>query len=79
MIFHPDEAIEMERRHILEGEVRVAHQEEIVSRLESRDNSSESVLRSRELLAMFRDFIKTAKERLAQLERHYPDKPPESN
>jgi hypothetical protein len=78
MTFHPDEAIEMERRHIREGEARIAQQEEIVSRLDSRVGP-ESTLLARQLLVGFRDVVEAAKERLSQLERRYPDKPPGLN
>jgi hypothetical protein len=46
MTFNPDEAIEMERRHIREGEARVARQEKVVSRLDSRGTSSEARLQA---------------------------------
>jgi hypothetical protein len=56
MTFHPDEAIEMERRHIREGEARIARQEEIVSGLDSRVGP-ESTLLARQLLVGFRDVV----------------------
>ena len=78
MTFNADEAIEMERRHIREGEARVARQEEIVNRL-SQHRGSESELQACELLAEFRHFVEAAKERLADLQRRYPDKPSGAN
>ncbi len=72
MTFNADEAIELERRHIREGEARVARQEEIVNRLNLR-GAFEAVLRARELLAEHGRFVEGAKERLADLQRRYPD------
>jgi hypothetical protein len=72
--------IEMERRHIREGEARVARQEEIVSQLDSSaGHESEHVLTARALLVTFRDFVVSAKQHLEELERKQPDEPPESN
>ena len=78
MTFNADEAIEMERRHIREGEARVTRQEEIVNRLNLRC-AFEAVLRARELLAQHHRFVEDAKERLADLQRRYPAKPSGAN
>jgi hypothetical protein len=51
--------IEMERRHIREGEARVARQEEIVSQLDL-SGAHEHVLTARALLVTFRDFVVSA-------------------
>jgi hypothetical protein len=73
--FDPDKVIEMERRHIREGEVRIVRQNEILERLESR-GFPDLALRARALLGEFRDFVEFAKKRLVELERHYHHKLP---
>jgi hypothetical protein len=70
--------IEMERRHIREGEARVGRQEEIVSQLDL-SGAHELVLTARALLVTFRDFVVSAKQHLEELERKQPDEPAESN
>jgi hypothetical protein len=64
--------IEMERRHMREGEARIARQEEIVSQLDL-SGAHEHVLTARALLVTFRDFVALAKQRLDDLEREQPD------
>jgi hypothetical protein len=78
MTFDPGEAIEMERRHIREGEARVARQEAIVRRLES-GGSPEVAQGARELLASFREFLASAQKRVDDLERRYFPGPPKAN
>ena len=70
--------IEMEHRHIREGEARVARQEEIVSQLDL-SGAHEHVLTARVLLVTFRDFVVSAKQHLEELERKQPDEPPKAN
>jgi hypothetical protein len=70
--------IEMERRHIREGEARVARQEEIVSQLDL-SGAHEHVLTARALLVTFREFVASAKQHLEELERKQPNEPPEAN
>jgi hypothetical protein len=72
--------IEMERRHIREGEARIARQEEIVSQLESSaGHESENTLTAHALLVAFHKFLALAKQHLDNLERKHPGGPPESN
>jgi aminoglycoside N3'-acetyltransferase len=65
----------MERRHIREGEARVARQEEIVSQLDSIGAHHEHVLTAHALLATFRQFVASAKQHLEDLEREHLDTP----
>jgi hypothetical protein len=75
-----EDLIEIERRHIREGEARIAWQEEIVSQLDSiRGPESEHVLTARELLVTFRKFLTLAQQRLKDLEREHRGNPPEPN
>jgi hypothetical protein len=72
--------IEMERRHIREGEARVAVQEEIVSHLNSSGGpESKHVLTARAVLVAFRKSLAFARQRLGDLEREQRDKTPEPN
>jgi hypothetical protein len=73
-----EELIEMERRHIREGEARVAQQEARVKRLDLGGNL-ELALRARDLLVTFREFLAIAKERLNDLEQNHHSRPPASN
>jgi hypothetical protein len=69
-----EDLIEMERRHIREGEARIARQEEIVSRLDaSWGHESDHALTAHALLVTFREFVALAKHRLDDLEREQPD------
>jgi hypothetical protein len=70
MIFEPDEAIELERRHIREGEARILKQEAILRLLAMRGSPHAAAL-ARELLAEFRDIVEFARKRVVELERHY--------
>jgi hypothetical protein len=68
-IGHPHESLlEMERRHVREGEARVARQEEIVRYFDLGRNP-EFALAARDLLVTFRAFLAFARERLDRLER----------
>jgi hypothetical protein len=70
--------IEMERRHIREGEARVARQEEVVARLDSM-GAGQAAITACEILARFRNFLTAAREHLGYLERESSDNPSESN
>ena len=66
--------IEMERRHIREGEARVARQEEVVCQLDSiGGHESEHALTARAVLVTFREFVTVAKQHLDDLGREHPD------
>ena len=54
----PEDAMAMERRHIVEGENRVARQEALVRR-------------SNEVLDLLRESLELSKERLRDLENRY--------
>jgi hypothetical protein len=71
---HRKDLIEMERRHIREGETRVARQEEIVIQLDS-SGAPEHALTARALLVTFREFLAFAKQPLDDLEREQPNEP----
>jgi hypothetical protein len=75
---HRKDLVEMERRHIREGEARVARQEEIVRHFDS-SGAPEYALTARALLVTFREFLAIAKRRLDDLEREQGDRPPESD
>jgi hypothetical protein len=66
----PQEAIAMERRHILEGERRIARQEALVRKLidAKRDQLA---LRADELLGLMRDVLELSRKRLRELETSY--------
>ena len=63
----PQEAIAMERCHILEGEKRIARQEALVRELidAKRDQLA---LRANELLGLMRDTLELSRKRLRELE-----------
>jgi hypothetical protein len=71
-----DEAIEIERRHIREGEARIARQE-VIARLFDSRCTPEAAAQARELMAEFREIVEVAKTRLVELEQRYRGKPPE--
>jgi hypothetical protein len=60
--------IEMERRHVLEGEARVARQEALIQRLDP-SRHLDLVLIARDLLEALRKSVAFAKARLSSLER----------
>ena len=77
MINHLHETfIDMERRHIRDGEARIARQEEIVRGFDLR-GSTEHALTARKLLVCFREIVALAKDRLAYIERKQNDGPRE--
>lgn len=73
-----EDLVEMERRHIREGEARVARQEEIVNGI-GPGWDPDVAARARDLLALFRESVALSKDRLAALERERLGKPPGSN
>jgi uncharacterized coiled-coil protein SlyX len=60
----PEDAMAMERRHIVEGENRVARQEALVRR-------------SNEVLDLLRESLELSKERLRDLENRYATTKPD--
>lgn len=72
----PEDAIEMEQRHIREAMVWIARQEGVVARLELM-GLDEHALRARETLVRFFEFLALARERLDYLERKRPANAPE--
>jgi hypothetical protein len=63
MTFDPDEAIELERRHIPEGEAIILRQEAI-SRLLAMRGTPKAAAVARELSTEFRDIVEFARRRL---------------
>jgi hypothetical protein len=70
----PASAIAMEKRHIVEGQERVARQNAIVSS-HIKQGHDRMVARSMEILAMFRNSVEQSRERLRYLEQHYGGAP----
>ena len=68
----PREAIVMERRHIAEGEERIARQEARVAEVTER-GYSQLAHRSREVLGILRQSLELTRARLRDLEARYPD------
>jgi hypothetical protein len=66
----PEDAIAMERRHILEGEKRVARQEALVKELTEKGHDR-IVPQSNELLGVLRALLELSRERLQDLEHRY--------
>ena len=66
----PEDAMAMERRHIVEGKRRVARQEVLVRGLIEKGHDR-IVPRSKELLGLLRDSLELSKERLRDLEDRY--------
>lgn len=66
----PEDAIAMERRHILEGEKRVARQEALVKELTEKGHDR-IVPRSNEVLGVLRASLELSRERLQELEHRY--------
>jgi hypothetical protein len=66
----PGKAIAMERRHILEGEKRVARQEALVGKL--IENGHDQLVRAaNEVLGLLRQSLELSRERLRDLEDRY--------
>jgi|HubBroStandDraft_1064217.scaffolds.fasta_scaffold63133_2 hypothetical protein len=72
--FSPEDAMAMERRHILEGEQRVAVQEARVKELIEKGYNW-IVPQSNEVLRILRDSLELSRERLRYLERRYRNAP----
>jgi len=68
------DAIGMERRHILEGEKRVARQEAIMRELIEAEHD-QLVLTAAEMLDVMREILEFARTRLRDLERHAAEPP----
>ena len=68
------DAIGMERRHILEGEKRVARQEAIMRELIEAEHD-QLVLTAAEMLDVMREILEFARTRLRDLERHSAEPP----
>ncbi|MGD0430532.1 MAG: hypothetical protein ABSA58_05520 [Acetobacteraceae bacterium] len=66
----PEDAIALERRHILEGEKRVARQEALVKGLIEKGHDG-FLPRSRELLSLLRGSLELSREHLRNLENRY--------
>ena len=66
----PDDAIAMERRHVFEGEERIARQLELVSKLVGKgpDHLAHT---ADELLVLLRECLELSRMRLRQLECRY--------
>jgi hypothetical protein len=69
--FSPEDTKTMERRHILEGEQRIARQETLLKKLmeEGRDHLVQQAI---QLLDLFRELQELSRERLQYLEHRYP-------
>jgi hypothetical protein len=66
----PADAIAMERRHVREGEKRVARQETLVLQLIEKGHD-QIVGRANEVLGLFSESLEVSRERLRDLERRY--------
>jgi uncharacterized coiled-coil protein SlyX len=73
----PEEAIAMERRHILEGEKRIARQETLVDELIGRGRD-QLAREANELLDRMREILEFSRKRLLNLEGSL-DEVPKSN
>jgi len=68
--FSPERAMAMERRHILEGEKRIARQETLVAGLTAHGRGD--LLRlANEMLTCLRESLELSRERLRDLESRY--------
>jgi hypothetical protein len=72
--FSPEDAMAMERRHIVEGEKRVARQEALVRELTEKGRT-QIVQRSIELLGDMRNMLELSRARLRDLENRYHNTP----
>ncbi len=70
----PADTIAMEKRHVAEGEQRVARQDVIVS-YHLKQGHDSIVVRSLELLAILRQSVELSHERLRYLEQRYGSAP----
>jgi hypothetical protein len=69
---HHETPLEMERRHVREGEERITRQEAIIAKLD-KDNHSNVAISGRELLEIMRSTLNLAKRRLRQIEEQSED------
>jgi hypothetical protein len=69
--FSPEDTKTMERRHILEGEQRIARQEALLSKL-TEERREHLVQQAIQVLDLFRESLQFSRERLQDLERRYP-------
>jgi hypothetical protein len=72
--FSPEDAMDMEKRHILEGEQRVARQEALVEKLREQGRDR-FVQRANQLLTLLRESLELSRERLRHLEHRYHNAP----
>jgi hypothetical protein len=70
----PADAIAMERRHILEREIRVGRQESLRNKLIGK-GYNQLVLSANELFDLLRESLELSRERLRYLEDHYGSAP----
>ena len=72
--FSPDDAIAMERRHIREGEKRIARQEALVKKLTEK-GSFEVARLSKEVLTLLRASQELSINRLRYLKCYFGNRP----
>ena len=70
--FSPEKAIAMEKRHILEGEKRVARQEALLRELIEKQHG-QLTRRAGEVLDFLRASLELSRDRLRYLQAHYGD------
>lgn len=70
----PEDPLEMERRHIVEGQARIDRQEEIIRQLVEGGTPALAIT-ARQVLLTFRQSLALSKARLADLEQQERDKP----
>jgi hypothetical protein len=71
----PVEAIAMERRHILEGEKRIARQVIITAELTRRSGCDDLVREANDLLRLLREIVELSRVRLRYLEESFGEAP----
>jgi hypothetical protein len=69
--FSPKDTKTMERRHIREGEQRIARQETLLKKL-MEEGGDHLVQQATQMLGLFRELQELSRERLQDLERRYP-------
>ena len=72
--FSPTRALAMERRHILEGEKRVARQEALVRELTEKGHSS-MLPQSNDVLRLLRESLELSRDHFRYLVGHYGSEP----
>jgi N-glycosylase/DNA lyase len=72
--FSPEDAMDMEKRHILEGEQRVARQEALIEKLREQGRD-QFVRRASQVLDVLRESLELSRERLRDLEHRYHSTP----